>query len=447
MSIALGTGLTARRRTNGGGSNILTIIPATLPTGRKGTFYGTFVNASGGTGVPYSYAVIGALPPGLSQDANGSISGTPTVVGTFNFMLHAQDRAGNYGARAYTVEIMPVFISISPSALPTGILTTPYSVTISATGGNGGPFTFTVSAGALPDGLSFGGSTGVLSGTPTVARSFNFTIRAQDTDDNFSTRPYMVTIRDEAFTPALMFTAGEKGAWYDPSDISTLFQDNARNEPVTADGQRVAAMLDKSPNGNHLIVFNDNNRPIYRVGTGIPYLEVGSTHFMASTTGIAYDSSADNVYLGCMKETVTALAAMPILTMGATDQNHMKLITAGGTNLAETYFDGNELRYSKGTLGNSFRYMDSVISSFVVWTRPPNSMDIQVDGIAGVMQSNAGVDPVNVSGMKIGINTITFDGTGGGSGTTVKWFGGIVVLRTTTQDDRDSLRAYFSSSR
>jgi hypothetical protein len=48
------------------------------------------------------------------------------------------------------------------------------------------------------------------------------------------------------FSPASLFAAGEVGAWYDPSDLTTLYQDTAGTTPVTTPGERVALMLDKS---------------------------------------------------------------------------------------------------------------------------------------------------------------------------------------------------------
>ena len=50
----------------------------------------------------------------------------------------------------------------------------------------------------------------------------------------------------QRFNPASMFSAGEQGAWYDPSDMSTMFQDSAGTTPVTAVGQPVGLILDKS---------------------------------------------------------------------------------------------------------------------------------------------------------------------------------------------------------
>jgi len=52
------------------------------------------------------------------------------------------------------------------------------------------------------------------------------------------------------FSPASLFAAGEQGAWYDPSDLTTLFQDQAGTTPVTAVEQPVSLMLDKSKGGD-----------------------------------------------------------------------------------------------------------------------------------------------------------------------------------------------------
>lgn len=50
------------------------------------------------------------------------------------------------------------------------------------------------------------------------------------------------------FSPLSWFSKGEQGAWYDPSDLTTLFQDSAGTTPVTLSPmeQPVGLMLDKS---------------------------------------------------------------------------------------------------------------------------------------------------------------------------------------------------------
>lgn len=62
-------------------------------------------------------------------------------------------------------------------------------------------------------------------------------------DISVTSRPIRI---GPAFTPARLFAGGEAGAWFDPSDLATLFQDAAGSVPVTADGQPVGLVLDKS---------------------------------------------------------------------------------------------------------------------------------------------------------------------------------------------------------
>ena len=66
------------------------------------------------------------------------------------------------------------------------------------------------------------------------------------------------------WSPLNLFALGEKGAWFDPSDIRTLFQDSAGTTPVTAVEQPVGKMLDKSGNGKDALQATAGNRPTYR---------------------------------------------------------------------------------------------------------------------------------------------------------------------------------------
>jgi hypothetical protein len=70
------------------------------------------------------------------------------------------------------------------------------------------------------------------------------------------------------WSPTLLFAAGEQGAWYDPSDFSTMFQDSAGTTPVTAVEQPVGLILDKSKGlalGSELVT---NGGPTFTVTTG-----------------------------------------------------------------------------------------------------------------------------------------------------------------------------------
>jgi hypothetical protein len=156
----------------------ITITPATLANGTVGTAYSQTITASGGT-APYSYGLTaGALPTGLSLTSAGTLSGTPTAGGTFNFTVTATDAGSFTGSRAYTVTVTAPTITVAPASLPAGTVAAAYSQTITASGGTA-PYSFAVTAGTLPTGLTLT-SAGVLSGTPTVSSTFNFTVTATD---------------------------------------------------------------------------------------------------------------------------------------------------------------------------------------------------------------------------------------------------------------------------
>lgn len=179
----------------------ITLTPASLSDGTVGTAYSETISASGGT-APYTFAVTaGALPPGLSLDsATGEISGTPTLAGTFSFVITATDANNCTGSRVYFIAVADIgcpIIDLTPATLPDGVLNSPYNQTIVATGGTA-PYTYAVTSGALPDGLSLDSATGLISGTPTAAGAFDFTVMATDADSCTGSRNYTININATA---------------------------------------------------------------------------------------------------------------------------------------------------------------------------------------------------------------------------------------------------------
>jgi hypothetical protein len=95
-----------------------------------------------------------------------------------------------------------------------------------------------------------------------------------------------------AFSPASLFAAGEQGAWYDPSDLTTLWQDTAGTVPVTAPGDTVALIRDKSGRGNDATQSITTARPTYRVDAGgRGYLEFDGTDDCLSTSSINFTAT------------------------------------------------------------------------------------------------------------------------------------------------------------
>jgi hypothetical protein len=85
-----------------------------------------------------------------------------------------------------------VTITLSPSTLLAATVGTPYLQTITASGGTA-PYTFSVTAGALPAGLALAGG-GVLSGTPTTAGASNFNVTARDSAAHSGTATYVISV-------------------------------------------------------------------------------------------------------------------------------------------------------------------------------------------------------------------------------------------------------------
>ncbi len=181
---------------SGGGGCLIFITPSTLSSGVAGTPYPTTTLMASGGVSPYTFTIpVGALPSGMTLSSGGVLDGTPTAFGTFPFTVRATDSTTVcFGEQAYSLVITPPCgtIIVNPASLPNGSVGVVYPTqNFSATGGTS-PYTFTVSAGSLPNGVTLVGN--VLSGTPTAAGAYNFTVKATDSVGCMGTRAYTVVI-------------------------------------------------------------------------------------------------------------------------------------------------------------------------------------------------------------------------------------------------------------
>ena len=168
-------------------------LASSLPGGTVGTAYSAAM-VSGGT-APYSLTLSsGALPAGLSfNTSSGALAGTPTTANSYSFAVTVKDSAAHSGSGSYVVSVVAATTPLSlASSLPNGTVGVAYNAPL-ASGGTA-PYTFTVTSGAFPGGLSPNTSSGALAGNPTTAASYAFAVQVADSASHTASASYSLTI-------------------------------------------------------------------------------------------------------------------------------------------------------------------------------------------------------------------------------------------------------------
>ncbi len=177
---------------------------ATLAAGTYNSPYTASVAASGGAGALAYTMTSGALPTGLTLSPAGSITGTPTAVGTFSIGVKAADTFGDIGNQTFSLKVSYPVLAITPATMPTGYAGSNYtSTTLSATGGSGKGYTWAVASGsAMPAGLALSAA-GAITGKPTAAGTTSVNITVTDSASNTATTSISVVVK-----PAVSITTG-----------------------------------------------------------------------------------------------------------------------------------------------------------------------------------------------------------------------------------------------
>ena len=149
--------------------------------------------AIGGT-PPYAWRIsAGALPTGLSMDNNGTLVGTPTVTGSFDFTVQLTDAAAIEVTRPLRLTVVPA-PAIVTTELPGARVRRAYRLAVRRTGGTE-PFVWSLAAGTLPAGLALDATSGTIAGTPTATGQAVFTLRVTDASGATASRQLSIEVK------------------------------------------------------------------------------------------------------------------------------------------------------------------------------------------------------------------------------------------------------------
>jgi uncharacterized protein (TIGR03437 family) len=248
----------------------LSVSGGSMPNGTVGSSYSSNVTATGGA-PPYTWTLTGGSLPdgGVTLSSSGAITGTPRTPGTYVFTVLVADTAGSANIGTFTITIAPATLELtSVSSFPLGNANSPYPLQILSASGGAAPYTFSISNGSLPAGLTL--SSPQISGTPTAAGTSGFRLTVTDSAGSTASASASITISPQSANLILSASTVPLSLTLDSFGVPTPAS-------VTVQSSEVMQILNYS----------------VAVGTASPWLDV--TTGTATTPGsisIALDPSA-----------------------------------------------------------------------------------------------------------------------------------------------------------
>jgi hypothetical protein len=163
-------------------------------TAVRGVLFTNTLTASGGT-PPYAWQVAGgALPAGIALNPNtGALIGAPTGAGTFSATVQVTDSRSQTSQKVLSFSVGLPPIEIVTSSIQSAVREVSFNQQLTAAGGRA-PYTWTVSTGTLPGGLSLGATSGTISGVPHASGNFSFTVTATDADSQTASKSFSIAV-------------------------------------------------------------------------------------------------------------------------------------------------------------------------------------------------------------------------------------------------------------
>lgn len=313
----------------------ITVTNPQNPSGVIGTALSRTFTQTGGVGAIAFSLNSGTLPTGVTLATNGTLSGTPMQFGNFPITVKATDSNNCTGIGAtYTLVISCQSLSVFNPSVTTATVGQPFTANFTHTGGLG-TVTFMTNNNALPPGLVLAPN-GTLSGTPTQAGSFTFTVSIGDGNNcGVSGLPYTLVVSPGTTTARVIRAAGASGnpggVVVVPIELVSQGDENAISSSLTFDpsvlsNPQVALGSDAngaSQNVNVSQVTSGRLGLIVALPSGQAF-SMGTRRIFAVTFTIAANTSANTTPIGFGNQPVAqevasvAAAALPVSFVAGT---------------------------------------------------------------------------------------------------------------------------------
>jgi hypothetical protein len=203
----------------------LAVTPATLPAGYVGVTYSpATLAATGGSGTGYRWSLASgsALPAGLTLSTAGVLGGKPAAAVTTTFSVMVADSVSNTATGTFSITIDQALTITSSNPLPAAIAGAAYSQTLTATGGSGAGYTWSLASGStLPAGMTLS-TAGVLAGKAAVAGTTVFNVTVTDSASNAATGTLSIVVDEPlSITSSPTLPAANVGAAYTQTFAAT----------------------------------------------------------------------------------------------------------------------------------------------------------------------------------------------------------------------------------
>jgi acid phosphatase len=166
-------------------------INASVTAGRPATF---IVAATGTAPLLYQWSRNGSAIAGATS-ASYTITATSATDNGATFSATVTNAIGAVTSNNAVLTVTAPTLTISTSSLPNGVVGSAYSTLLHASGGTS-PYTWAVQSGQLPAGLALSGTSGNISGMPTMAETSPFTIGVHDATGAAASKAFSIMISD-----------------------------------------------------------------------------------------------------------------------------------------------------------------------------------------------------------------------------------------------------------